>query len=138
MKGKEIRIWALFVFLTLVGGADDEARDAAWLYEDDVNVCHRGGNAEDCRARMSDSLRLDPSQACLSALKPSEPAASKASRVLLPVPRRDRESFVVYARTSRSGFRAPNVRARLPQPRKVRQRRRGQHSPPSASPPHPL
>ena len=85
MKGKGIRIWALFVCLTLAGSVDDEARDAARLYEDAVNVCQRGGHAEDCRARMADSLRLDPNQAYLSALRPSEPAADKASRVLLPV-----------------------------------------------------
>ena len=85
MREKAIRIWALFVFLTLAGSADDEARDAARLYEDAVNVCQRGGHAEDCRARMADSLRIDPNQACLSALKPSEPAVDKASRVLLPV-----------------------------------------------------
>lgn len=81
-----MRVWALLALLALAGCADDEARDAARLYEEAVNVCQRGGHAEDCRARMSDSLRLDPNQACLSAPRPSLSEANNSGSVLLPAP----------------------------------------------------
>ncbi|KAJ1474575.1 hypothetical protein T484DRAFT_1831871 [Baffinella frigidus] len=57
MEGKGMRVWALLALLALAGCADDEARDAARLYEEAVNAFAllTFGHASRSLAKFSDA-----------------------------------------------------------------------------------
>jgi len=71
-----VRVGILAVLLAVGGGEEDGggsndlqqspgtalSREAARLYEEGVELCRRGGNAEACRAKMASSLHFDRNQ----------------------------------------------------------------------------
>ena len=128
-----VRVGILAVLLAVGGGEEDGggsndlqqspgtalSREAARLYEEGVELCRRGGNAEACRAKMASSLHFDRNQVhpLGREIRTWASVCFQCARCRLPPP--------PTSRPVPAGIRVPHLWTRFARTAELRRRRTG-------------